>query len=326
MLQRLVPDRFVLILLATIALASVLPVAGRAAEIAGLISMIAIFILFFLHGLRLPRAEVVTAIRNWRLQAAIFAFVFGAMPLAAIALSYPASALLPVGLVTGLLFLGLLPSTVQSAISYASIAGGNVAASLMAAALLNLTGIVISPLLLVLVIGGAGEHAIGVDAVGRIVTILLLPFALGQAVQHWLAGWALRQKRLLSFMDRAAIAIAVYVAFSAAVAGGLWETIDWPIMAALLVLLALLLAFAFVASWGLGGLLGLARPDRISLMFAGAHKSIATGAPLAAILFTGPKAGMIILPAILYHQLQLIVSAPLAARLAKGHEEPARAA
>jgi len=321
MLLRLIPDRFVLSLLATVLVASLLPVRGGAAVAAGWVSTAAIFCLFFLHGLRLPRADIVAAVRNWRLQAIVFAFVFALMPLAALALAPLGAAALPAGLVTGLLFLGILPSTVQSAISYAAIAGGNVAASIMAAALLNLAGVIVTPLLLTLVIGSAGEHALAGDAVIKIAAMLLLPFAIGQLLHQRLGSWAARQKPLLALMDRGAIVIAVYVALSGAVAGGLWQRVDLAALALVTALLALLLGIAFASAWMLGALIGLARPDRITLLFAGAHKSIASGAPLAAILFAGPQAGMVILPALIYHQLQLIVSAPLATRLARGRPE-----
>lgn len=316
MLKRLIPDRFVMVLFATLVLASVLPVQGAAVPVANAVSQAAIFALFYLHGLRLPRAEVVMAARNWRLQALIALFVFAAMPLAGLALAPLAGLWLPAGLATGLVFLTVLPTTVQSSISYASIGGGNVAASVMASAVLNLMGIVVTPLLLVLVLGAQGEGALGWGVAGKIMLILLLPFCLGQLSQRWLGGWARRQKALLSIMDKAAIAIAVYVAFSSAVANGLWQTVDLGALARLAALLLVLLGFAFAGSWMLGGAAALARGDRISLVFAGAHKSIATGAPMAAILFHGPEAGMVILPALLYHQAQLIVSAPLANRLA----------
>lgn len=317
-LKNLIPDRFVLILFAAIVFASVLPVQGRYADIASIVSSCAIFLLFFLHGLRLPRAEVVTAIRNWRLQLLIWLFVFVAMPLAAMLVTPLASPWLPSGIVIGLLFLGMLPSTVQSAISYASIAGGNVAASVMASALSNLSSIIVTPVLVVLVIGAAGGDALSMDVAIKILTILLLPFALGQIAGRWLSPWALRQKALLSFMDRSAIAIAVYVAFSSAVVAGLWQMLDVKSLGILCALVVLFLAFGFGGSWGLARLGGFDRADRISLLFAGAHKSIATGAPMAAILFAGPQAGMVILPALIYHQLQLVISAPLANRLARG--------
>jgi sodium/bile acid cotransporter 7 len=307
-------------LLLTVAVAAVLPVTGQAAVYAGYGVSVAIFLLFFLHGLRLPRAEVIVAMKNWRLQGLIFAFTFAFMPLLGLAASQAPAGLLPHGLVIGLLFLGILPSTVQSAISYSSLAGGNIAASVMASALLNLAGIIMTPLLVALLIGADGGAAISSDTVIKILSILLLPFALGQIVQAWLGAWAQRNKSLLTLLDRSSIAIAVYVAFSSAVAGGKMQTLGWSVLAMLCAIILLMLVLSMLAAWGLGGLLGLPRADRISLLFAGSHKSIATGAPLAAILFAGPQAGIVILPALIYHQLQLVLSAPLASRLAK-HDE-----
>ena len=319
-LTRLIPDRFVLMLLLTVAVAAVLPVTGQAAVYAGYGVSVAIFLLFFLHGLRLPRAEVIVAMKNWRLQGLIFAFTFAFMPLLGLVASQAPAGLLPHGLVIGLLFLGILPSTVQSAISYSSLAGGNIAASVMASALLNLAGIIMTPLLVALLIGADGGAAISSDTVIKILAILLLPFALGQIAQGWLGAWALRNKPLLTLLDRTAIALAVYVAFSSAVAGGKMQTLGWSVLAVLCAIILLMLVLAMCAAWGLGGLLGLPRADRISLLYAGSHKSIATGAPLAAILFAGPQAGIVILPALIYHQLQLVLSAPLASRLAKHAE------
>lgn len=316
-IARLIPDRFVLLLMATILAAALLPVTGQAAAYAGHAVSVAIFLLFFLHGLRLPRAEVVIAMRNWRLQSVMFGFVFVFMPILGLAAASAQGGLLPEGLVVGLLFLGILPSTVQSAISYSSLAGGNVAASVMASALLNLAGIFMTPLLVALLIGAGGGAAIGSDTVLRILAILLLPFALGQLAQGWLGAWAGRNKALLSVLDRIAIILAVYVAFSSAVAGGQMQALDWGVLGALTAIICVMMAIAIAAAWALGGVIALPRADRISLLFAGSQKSIATGAPLAAILFAGPQAGLAILPALIYHQIQLIIAAPIASRLAK---------
>jgi solute carrier family 10 (sodium/bile acid cotransporter), member 7 len=316
MLARLIPDRFVLLLLGAVLLGWLLPVAGSALEIVRLISTASIFSLFFLHGLRLPRREVLDAFKSWKLQGAMLGYSFIIMPLAGLLLAKTFGWMLPAALVTGLLFCAVLPSTVQSAISYSAMARGNVAASVVGAAVSSLAGIVLTPALVALVIGAAAGVALGSDTVIRIATMLLLPFALGQAAQAWLGGWAVWQKAMLSFFDRLVILIAVYVAFAGAVASGGLAVIDLATFAALCAILGLLLALAFGGAWVAGGLLGLNRADRISLVFAGAHKSIVTGAPMAAILF-GSAAGLVVLPAILYHMAQLLLSAPLAARLAR---------
>jgi solute carrier family 10 (sodium/bile acid cotransporter), member 7 len=317
MLARLIPDRFVLMLFGAVLLGWLLPAKGSALEIARHVSTASIFALFFLHGLRLPRRDVLDAARSWKLQGAMLAFSFVAMPLFGLLLAKSMGWMLPAALVTGLLYCAMLPSTVQSAISYSSMARGNVAASVVGAAVSNLAGILLTPMLVAFVIGAASGVALGSDTVIRIATMLLLPFALGQAAQHWLGDWAKQQKAMLSFFDRLVILIAVYVAFAGAVVSGSLSALDLPTLALLCGILAILLGFAFAGSWGIGALLGLNRADRVSLVFAGAHKSIATGAPMAAILF-GSEAGLIVLPAIIYHMAQLLLSAPLAARLAKG--------
>lgn len=317
MIARLIPDRFLLLLLGAVLLGWLLPVQGRALDIAHQISTASIFALFFLHGLRLPRQEVLDAFKSWKLQSAMLGFSFVAMPLTGLLLAKTLGWMLPAALVTGILFCAVLPSTVQSAISYSAMAGGNVAASVVGAAVSSLAGIVLTPALVTLVIGAAAGVSLGSDTVIRIATMLLLPFVLGQAAQRWLGEWARRQKAPLSFFDRLVILIAVYVAFSGAVASGSLSSLDLMTLALLCTILGLLLALAFAGAWGAGAVLGFSRADRASLVFAGAHKSIVTGAPMAAILF-GSAAGLLLLPTILYHMAQLLISAPLAARLAKG--------
>lgn len=316
MLARLIPDRFILMLFGAVLFGWLLPARGLALEIARHASTASIFALFFLHGLRLPRSEVLAAARSWKLQGAMLGFCFVAMPLAGLLLANSVGWMLPAALITGVLYCAMLPSTVQSAISYSSIAGGNVAASVVGAAVSNLLGIVLTPVLVALAIGAASGVALHEDTIIRIATMLLLPFALGQAAQHWLGRWAGRQKAMLSFFDRLVIMIAVYVAFAGAMASGSLSSLDLSTLAILAAILGLLLTFAFAGSWGLGALLGFNRADRATLVFAGAHKSIATGAPMAAILF-GSAAGLIVLPAIIYHMAQLLLSAPIAKRLAK---------
>lgn len=316
MLARIFPDRFVPILFATILLASLLPVRGAAVPIASALSTAAIIFLFFLNGVRLPRDEVLHGIRNWKLQGSALAFCFGFMALLGLAAQAATAPLLPATLALGFLFLGILPSTVQSATAASSLAGGNVAASVVAAALLNLSGVALSPLLFALLAGAEGE--IHGEAVLRIVSILLVPFVAGQFVQRWLRPWVLAHRGLATFMDRTAIAIAVYVAFSAAVVAGIWSLLDGREIALVFAAVAALLALSFGGAWALGGLLKLARPDRITLLFSGAQKSIAVGAPLAATLFPPAIAGMVLVPILVYHMAQLILSAWIAPVLRSG--------
>ncbi len=320
MLSRFFPDRFLLILLATIAVATLLPAQGRALSAASAISNIAIFSLFFFHGLRLPAKAVWDGVRHWRLQLAVLVGSFAVVPLIGLSLSWLMPGVLSPILWTGVLFLCVLPSTVQAAIASASMAGGNVAASIVSAAISNLAAVLLTPLLFTAIAhvsGGAGD----LSAIGRIATLLLLPFALGQIARVWLAPWAERHKVWIGRLDRTTIVIALYVAFSAAANEGIWARLDGLELLRLAGIVVVMLSLGFTANWMIGGMIGLSRADRATLLFSGTHKSLATGAPMARILFPAAQAGLMIVPLMIYHQLQLMVSAWIATRLAKDNEQ-----
>ena len=305
------------LLVAAIALALALPVHGSARDAAQLVSNAAVFLLFFLNGVRLPRHEVMAGLSNHRLLWPLVAWCFGAMALAGWALALAGQGWMPPLLALGFVYLGCLPSTVQSATAYSSLAGGDVASSVVAAALLNLLGVFITAPLYSLLAGGSGGgfHS---DGLIKVVAILLVPFILGQVAQGWLIGWVKAHRGLVTAMDRSSIAIAVYVAFSGAVAQQFWTRIDAAGWLWLGGGTALFLAFGHYGAWLLGGALRLDRPNRITMLFAGAQKSIAMGAPLAAVLFKPDVAGVILLPILLYHLVQLVIAAPIAQRLTQG--------
>ena len=307
-------DPMVRLLVVAIVLATLVPAVGEGRAIAQAVSSVAIFALFFLNGLRLPRDEVLRGLGHGRFLLPLLAWCFGAMALVGFTLAGIAEGRLPVEIAIGFLFLGTLASTVQSAAAYTSLAGGNVAASVVAAALLNIAGVFVTAPLFAL-LGGLETADVGLDALLKILGLLVVPFVLGQAWQRTGRAWVTAHPRLVSWMDRLAIAIAVYVAFSGAVERGLWSALgagQWAIFGGLLA--AFLLA-GFGGSWLASGLLRLDRPTRISFMFAGAHKSVVSGAPIALILFPPAAAGLVMAPLLAYHLLQLVLSAPLAARL-----------
>lgn len=309
-------DPMIAVLVIATALALVLPAAGEARSAATAVSNGGIFVLFLVNGMRIRRSEIARGLANWRYFGPLMVFVFGVMALIGLGFGWLAGAALPPMVALGFVFLGCLPSTVQSATSYTSLAGGNVALSVVGAALINIAGVLVSaPLFAVLGGGSAGE--IGGEAILRIVLILILPFAIGQMVQDRFIDKLIAHKQTAAWLDRAVIGIAVYVAFSGAVEQGLgamFAATDWAV---LVMLVLAMLAVALGAAWGAAGLLGMARGDRTAFLFAGSQKSVAIGAPLAAILFPPASAGFVIAPLLIYHLAQLVVAAPLAMRLAK---------
>jgi sodium/bile acid cotransporter 7 len=309
-------DPMVRLLIVAILLATFLPVNDAARPVAQGVSNTAIFVLFLLNGLRLPRDEVLRGIGHVRFLAPVFLWCFGAMALAGWGASFAVAGLLPPAVALGFLYLGTLPSTVQSATAYCSLAGGNVALSVVAAALLNIAGVFVTAPLFSAMAGSAGV-GIDFDGLTKVGLILLLPFTIGQVLQRSAGSWMRDNRRMATWMDRTCIAIAVYVAFSGAVEQGLWEMLDLAAWAVLVGAVLMFLAFAFGGAWLLGGAIKLARGDRIAMLFSGAQKSTAMGAPLAAVLFPPEIAGIVLLPLLIYHLLQLVLSAPIANRLAR---------
>ncbi|WP_407521693.1 bile acid:sodium symporter family protein [Methylobacterium oryzisoli] len=318
------PDPFTLMLLGCLALGTVLPASGQAATLMSGVAGAAMALLFFLHGARMERRTVVAGLVHWRLQLAVLGATFVLFPLLGLTAGLLAPTLLTPALAGGVLFLCLLPSTVQSSIAFTAMAGGNAPAAICAASASNILGMVISPLLVALLFHAQGG---GFDwgGVGRILLQLLGPFLLGQALQPRLGSWLGRHKALTGVVDRGSILLIVYLAFGQAAVSGLWARTP---PSALLVMLAvdgmLLAAMLAITTWG-SRLLGFARPDEITIMFCGSKKSLAAGVPIATVMFAGQDIGSLLLPVMLFHQLQLIVCAALARRYAQGPETAAPA-
>ena len=311
------PDGFTLALIATVALASFLPVSGSASTVADDVVTGAVVLLFFLHGARLSREAVLAGLFHWRLHLVILALTFTAFPLFGLALKPLALPLLGPSLYLGLLFLCCLPSTVQSSIAFTSIARGNVPAAVCAASASNLFGIALTPLLTGVLLARQGAAS---SAVGTIATELLLPFLAGQLLRPWVGAWVARRKVLLSLVDRGAILLMVYTAFSKAVIGGIWTQMSETELIALTVLCCLLLALVIGLATLAARRLGFSTEDEITIVFCGSKKSLVTGVPMANVLFGGADAGVIVLPLMIFHQIQLLVCAVLARRYARRPE------
>jgi solute carrier family 10 (sodium/bile acid cotransporter), member 7 len=311
--NRFLPDPFILALLATVALATVLPADGAMAVWVGHVATAAVVLLFFLHGVRLPRENLVSALLHWRLHLLILATTFAFFPLVGAAMSRAFPSLLPAGLWAGVLFLCALPSTVQTSIAYTSIAKGNVAASVASAAASNLLGIVLTPLLAGLLLHTQGGE-VPLSGIWKVVLLLLLPFALGHALRPWLANWATEQRGLLTYSDRLTVLLSVYSAFSAGVIGGIWSQVPISTLLILALVCAVLLAAALLFTVYAARAAGLSAADARAMLYSGALKSLVSGVPMARVLFPSAQIGAIILPVMIYHQLQLMVCAAIARR------------
>ena len=324
-MTRFLPDRFTMMLVATVILASILPISGEPAEYFGIATKLAIALLFFLHGARLSRDVVIAGILHWRLHLAILLVTFGLFPLLGVAIGFIPESILPAPLYMGVLFLCVLPSTVQSSIAFTSMAGGNVPAAICSASASNIFGMFLTPLLVGLLfsVGGHGG-GFSLDAFLQIFLQLLLPFIAGQVLQPWIGDWIRARKKLLSPVDRGSILMVVYLAFSDAVIEGIWHTFSIRDIGVVVLMNIVLLALVLCATMFGSRLLGFDKADEITITFCGSKKSLASGVPMAGAIFAGQSIGAIVLPIMLFHQIQLMVCAVLAQRYArKAHEKAA---
>jgi solute carrier family 10 (sodium/bile acid cotransporter), member 7 len=314
LLSRLPVDPYIVAIVGMVGLASVLPAHDSGAVVARYATNAAIALLFFLHGARLSTQAALAGAYHWRLHGVVLAATFVLFP----ALGLGAKALFP-GLLTpalwaGVILLCTLPSTVQSSIAFASIARGNVPAAICAATLSNLLGMGLTPLLVGLLLSAHGGFS--VRGAGDIVLQLLLPFAAGQLARPLIGGWALRHKTLLGLVDRGSILLVVYAAFSEGVTQGIWRQLSLGDLGRLVAVdVALLAAVLVITTYG-SRLLGFSRDDEVTIVFCGSKKSLASGLPMATVLLAGQSIGLIVLPLMLFHQIQLMACAALAKRYA----------
>ena len=313
--SRYLPDDFTLLLSGVVAIATVWPCRGVWAEAFHALTNGAIALLFFMHGAKLSREAVVAGLTHWRLHLLVFACTFAMFPMLGLALRPLLMPLVTPELYVGVLFMCALPATVQSSIAFTSIARGNVSAAVCSASASSLLGIVVSPLLIGVMLSQHGAVA-SLAAVEAIVLQLLVPFVAGQFMRRWIGAWIERHRAVLATADRSSVLLVVYAAFSEAVVGGLWQQIPARALVGVAAVCVVLLLLALLITTQLARRLGFDRADEIAIVFCGSKKSLSNGIAMARVLFASHAVGVIVLPVMLFHQIQLMVCAWLAQRYA----------
>ena len=323
---RFLPDNFTLTLVAVVTTASILPCSGIGATFFDGLTTAAIALLFFMHGAKLSREAVVAGITHWRLHLVVVASTFVLFPLLGWALKPVLSPLVTPQIYSGLMYLCVLPATVQSAIAFASMARGNIPAAVCSASASTMLGVFITPVLVNLFVvpqaGGAGDS---LHAVGKIILQLMVPFIAGQLARPLVGKFMQRHAKTLKMVDQSSILLVIYTAFSAAVIEGLWKQVPVTVLLGLLVACCVLLAVVLVCTTMLSRKLGFSKEDEITIVFCGSKKSLASGVPMAKVLFSPETVGVMVLPLMLFHQVQLMVCAVMARRYAAGTDPDAQA-
>ena len=322
MLKLLALDRFTILLITMVILATFIPVSGQLAHYFNILTTVAIAILFFLHGAKLSREAVVEGMLHWKMHVLVFTFTFVIFPAIGLVAKPILEPLLGQQLYWGFLFLCFLPSTVQSSIAFTSIARGNVAGAVCSASFSNIIGMLITPILVSYFILGQQQHGFDpMQSIVQVMLLLLLPFVLGQLLRPYIIQYLLKRPSVVRAFDQGSILMVVYGAFSSAVVAGLWQQVSGLTLFYLTLACSSLLTVVMLLAWYMPQWLRFNRADQITIFFCSSKKTLASGVPMAQILFIGQPLGIIVLPIMIFHQIQLMVCAVIANYCAKTSQE-----
>lgn len=322
MLKLLALDRFTILLVLMVLLATLLPISGQFAYYFNILTTVAIAVLFFLHGAKLSREAVIEGMLHWRMHALVFIFTFLIFPLIGL-LSRPVlEPVLGQQLYWGFLFMCFLPSTVQSSIAFTSMARGNVAGAVCSASFSNIIGMFITPILVSYFILGQSQHDFDpTKSIVQITLLLLVPFILGQLLRPFIFPQMRKFPSVVKVFDQGSILMVVYGAFSSAVVAGLWQQVSGITLIYLTLACSVLLTVVMLLALYLPKWLGFNQADQITIFFCSSKKTLASGVPMAQILFIGQPLGMIVLPIMIFHQIQLMVCGVIANHWSKSMQE-----
>lgn len=282
-----------------------------------LLTKAGVALIFFLHGAGLSFAAMRAGAMRWQVHVVIQSCTFIVFPVIGLGLYALFQHLAPGDLGLGLFYLCALPSTVSSSVALTAAARGNVPAALFNATLSSLIGVVATPLWVGLLLKTSGRSLPVGDVLWDLFLWLVLPLACGQLCRGLIGGWIARHKNFVSRIDRGTILLLVYTSFCDSVAGGVWSGQGWGVLAWALAVSTALFFIVMLLSDTASKRLGFSEEDRIAAVFCASKKTLASGVPMARLIFGAhPGIGLILLPIMLYHPLQLVICSVLAGRWA----------
>ncbi len=319
LLSRAGLDWFLLALLGVVALAYWQPSLGSKASPVPwhLITTVGVALVFFFYGLKLNLDKLREGMRNWKLPVVVQLATFGLFPALAL-LAKPFFGASGEPLWQSVFFLCALPSTVSTSVVMVSIAGGNLPAAIFNASLSSLLGIVLTPLLTSLFLhtgtGGGQLWGLALELLWQVV----LPVGAGLALNSYFGALVDRHKAALRYFDQCTILLIVFTAFCESFAEGIFSRFEPADILKLSLGMMGLYLLAFALIWSLGRALGFSRADNIVAVFCGSKKSLVHGSVMASLLFPGSAAtGLLLLPLMLYHALQIILASSMAQYLGR---------
>lgn len=311
---------FFFLLIGTIFLAWLFPSAGTDQSSLHLpkIAEYGVSLIFFFYGLKLNPKNLISDLSNWKLHLLVQLSTFVLFPVTVLVMKVAFPVYFSTMLGLGIFYLATLPSTVSSSVVLVSIAGGNLPSAIFNASISSIIGIFITPLWM----SGMLEKTLGAFDIGHTIFKLslevLLPVVLGLLLHKKLGTWAAQYKITLRNFDQTIILLIVFTSFCESFSGKMFDGFSLPELFLLgaLMLIFFLLVFGLMdmlSSW-----LGFNREDRITVIFCGSKKSLVQGAVMGKVMFPAQAMlGVVLLPLMLYHALQLLAGSTIANAMGK---------
>ena len=318
-IQKLKKEWFLVGMLVAIGLAVLTPDLGRSGGVLhlGTVTSIGVALVFFLHGLGLSPKAIKEGVSNWRLHLFIQLATFAVYPLIWVIFGSTFLAYMPAALAFGFCYLFVLPSTISSSVAMTSVGKGNVPGAIFNASLSSILGVFITPLLIQLFMGLEGAELDLMASVFAISKLLLLPMIVGQLLRPYLSKFTQKHKAVVNKVDKYVILLIVYSAFCDSVANGIWGDFSIGLLStSIAICLVCLLIVVHSLQW-IARRVGFQQSDEVAAVFCGTKKTLAAGVPMAKVIFgADPNLGMMLLPIMLYHPIQIFYCAALANRYA----------
>nr|WP_119008858.1 bile acid:sodium symporter family protein [Vibrio superstes] len=318
--NRIKKEWFLVGMVVAIAIAVLTPEWGKSGGILHLdtVTILGIALVFFLHGLSLSPKAIIEGLSNWKLHLYVQSATFVAYPLLWLIFGQGFMAYMPAALAFGFCYLFVLPSTISSSVAMTAIGKGNLPGAIFNASLSSILGVFITPLLIQAFMGMEGAELNLMDSVISISKMLLLPMILGQLMRPVLLNWTQEHKSIVNKLDKYVILLIVYSAFCDSIAHGIWSDFSpLLLLVSALICFAVLMVMVHSIQWG-AKRLGFNHQDEVAAVFCGTKKTLAAGIPMAKVIFAhDPNLGMILLPIMLYHPIQIFYCAVLANKYAK---------
>lgn len=313
-------DGFMLALFSAVFLAYLYPYPGSSASPVpvGEIANWGVALIFFFYGLKLSPADLKAGLTNWKLHLVVHGATFLLFPLIAFGLKPFFTSADGDLLWVGILFLCALPSTVSSSVVMVSIAGGNLPAAIFNASISSLLGVFITPIWISTVIDDITPDFDLSTVFWKLTFQVIVPVTLGLIFHRKLGGWVNRNKKQIRYFDQSTIILIVYSSFCESFDQRIFSAFAWMDI----ILLSIGMVALFFVIFGIVkmvcGMLRFNREDSITAVFCGSKKSLVQGAVMMKVLFPNvATAGIILLPIMIYHALQLIIVSIIAQKLSR---------